>query len=221
MKLLLVEDSERLQRSISAGLGKAGFAVDQAIDGHQGLAFIQTNDYEVIVLDLMLPGVNGLEILKTMRQQGNNTHVLILSAKSQVEDRISGLELGADDYLVKPFVFNELLARIKALSRRKYGYKNPLLEISGLQINTAARKVTYHNTDIDLTPTEYNILEYLSRRKGHVVSHEQVIFMVYDSLTDATKNTIEAHVSTLRKKLCEAGLTQLIQTRRGFGYIIE
>lgn len=221
MKLLLVEDSERLQRSISTGLRKYGIAVDQALDGHQGLAFIQTNDYEVIVLDLMLPGINGLEILKTIRQQGNLTHVLILSAKSQVEDRIAGLNFGADDYLVKPFLFDELLARIRALSRRKYNSNSPLINIRGLEINTAACKVMFNHIEIDLTPTEYSILEYLSRRKGRVLSHDQLIFMIYDSLTDATRNTIEAHMSTLRKKLRELGIEDLIQTRRGFGYIIE
>ena len=221
MKLLLVEDSERLQRSISAGLNKIGIAVDQALDGHQGLAFIQTNDYEVIILDLMLPGINGLEILKTIRQQGISTHVLILSAKSQVEDRIAGLNYGADDYLIKPFMFDELLARIRALSRRKYSAKNPLIKIQGLEINTAACKVLFKDNEVDLTPTEYNILEYLSRRRGQVISNDQIIFMIYDSLTDATRNTIEAHMSTLRKKLRQIGVIDLIQTRRGFGYIIE
>ena len=221
MKLLLIEDSERLQRSISIGLHKLGIAVDQALDGRQGLAFIQTNDYEVIVLDLMLPGIPGLDILKTIREQGNTTHVLILSAKTQVEDRIAGLNLGADDYLVKPFLFDELLARIRALTRRKYNSKNPVLSVHGLKIDTAACKVSYRDKGIELTPTEFNILEYLSRRRGQVLSHDQMIFMIYDSLTEATKNTIEAHVSTLRKKLRELGLANIIQTRRGFGYIIE
>lgn len=221
MKLLLIEDSERLQRSISIGLHKFGIAVDQALDGRQGLAFIQTNDYEVIVLDLMLPGIPGLDILKTIREQGNTTHVLILSAKTQVEDRIAGLNLGADDYLVKPFLFDELLARIRALTRRKYNCKNPVLSVHGLKIDTAACKVSYRDKGIELTPTEFNILEYLSRRRGQVLSHDQMIFMIYDSLTEATKNTIEAHVSTLRKKLRELGLANIIQTRRGFGYIIE
>lgn len=221
MKLLLIEDSERLQRSISIGLHKFGIAVDQALDGRQGLAFIQTNDYEVIVLDLMLPGIPGLDILKTIREQGNTTHVLILSAKTQVEDRIAGLNLGADDYLVKPFLFDELLARIRALTRRKYNSKNPVLSVHGLKIDTAACKVSYRDKGIELTPTEFNILEYLSRRRGQVLSHDQMIFMIYDSLTEATKNTIEAHVSTLRKKLRELGLANIIQTRRGFGYIIE
>lgn len=221
VKLLIVEDSERLQRSISAGLRRIGIAVDQAFDGRQGLAFIETNDYEVIVLDLMLPGMDGISILKTIRRQGNETHVLILSAKSQTEDRIAGLNFGADDYLVKPFMFDELLARIRALARRKYSNKNPLIKINGLEINTAACQVRYKNREIELTPTEYSILEYLGRRKGRVLSHDQMIFMIYDSLTEATKNTIEAHISTLRKKLRELGLTKIIQTRRGFGYIIE
>ncbi len=196
-------------------------AVDQARDGHEGLAFIQANDYEVIVLDLMLPGMNGLEILKTIRQQGNTTHVLILSARSQVEDRIAGLNYGADDYLVKPFLFDELLARVRALSRRKYSAKNPLIKIQGLEINTAACTVQFKNHPIDLTPTEYSILEYLCRRKGQVLSHDQLIFMVYDSLSEAGRNTIEAHMSTLRKKLRETGINNLIKTRRGFGYYIE
>lgn len=221
MKLLLIEDSPRLQRSISTGLQSYGFTVDQALDGHQGLAFIQSGNYEVIVLDLMLPGMSGLELLKSIRHQGISTHVLILSAKAQVEDRITCLNYGADDYLLKPFVFEELLARIRALSRRKYNSKNPVINIDGIEVNTAACKALHNHVEIELTPTEYNILEYLSRHKGQVLSHDQLIFMIYDSHSEATRNTIEAHISTLRKKLRQQGIKDIIQTRRGFGYLIE
>ncbi|MDH3760669.1 MAG: response regulator transcription factor [Gammaproteobacteria bacterium] len=221
MKILLVEDSERLQRSLSTGLQRNGFTVDQAFDGEQALAYIATNRYQVIVLDLMLPGIDGLSVLSKLRADGNDCHVLILSANDQTEDRVRGLDLGADDYLVKPFSFDELVSRLRALNRRRSGDKNPLIEVDGVGIDTVAKLVSFGNTVIALTPHEYRLLEFLAHRRGRVYSHDQLIDQLYDASSYVTRNAVEAHISSLRKRLKQAGAPQLINTRRGFGYLIE
>ena len=221
MKLLLVEDSERLQRSLTTGLQKNGFTVDQALDGEEALAYIATNHYDAIVLDLMLPKIDGLSVLSRLRGAGNDTHVLILSAKDQTEDRVRGLDLGADDYLVKPFSFDELVSRLRALSRRRSGEKNPVIEVDGVKVDTVARQVSYADTTIALTPHEYRLLEFLSHRRGRVYSHDQLIDQLYDASSYVSRNAVEAHISSLRKRLKQAGAPQLVMTRRGFGYLIE
>lgn len=221
MKLLLVEDSERLQRSLSTGLQKHGFTVDQAFDGEQALAFIAVNRYEAIILDLMLPKIDGLTVLKRLRAAGDDCHVLILSANDQTEDRVRGLDLGADDYLVKPFSFEELVSRLRALNRRRSGVKNPVIEIDGVRLDTVARQVSFAGTPIALTPQEYRLLEFLSLRRGRVFSHDQLIDRLYDANSYVTRNAVEAHVSALRKRLTAAGAPKLVETRRGFGYLVE
>jgi len=221
VKILLVEDSQRLQRSISTGLLIKGFAVDQAYDGQQALNFIETYEYDVIILDLMLPKVDGLTVLSTLRQSNHNTHVIILSAKDQTKDRIRGLDLGADDYMVKPFSFDELVSRIHALFRRQLDGKNPEIHIGSTRIDTLSREAQCSGHVLHLTPSEYNILEYLARRRGQVFSHHQLIDRLYDATANITKNAVEAHISALRKKLNAAGAPALIKTRRGFGYFIE
>ncbi len=221
MKILLVEDSERLQRSLLTGLQKSGFAVDQAYDGKQALAFVASNQYEVIILDLMLPEIDGLTVLAKIRKDGNNTHVLILSANDQTEDRINGLDLGADDYLVKPFSFDELVSRLRALSRRRNETKNPVIEIEGVKIHSASRYVYYNGKEVPVTPHEYNLLEYMARRRGRVFSQEQLIEQIYDACSYVSKNAVEAHISALRKRLAAVDAPPLIKTRRGFGYLIE
>ena len=169
MKLLLVEDSERLQRSLSTGLKQHGFTLDQAYDGEEALAYIAVNKYDSIILDLMLPKVDGLTVLSKLRKQGKDCHVLILSANDQTEDRIRGLDLGADDYLVKPFAFDELISRLRALNRRSSGVKNPVIEIEGINIDSVARQVLYQQTPIALTPHEYRIFEFLAHRRGRLI----------------------------------------------------
>ena len=221
MKLLLVEDSERLQRSLSTGLKKLGFTLDQAFDGEQALAYIAVNPYDVIILDLMLPKIDGLTVLSKLRGDGKDCHVLILSANDQTEDRVRGLDLGADDYLVKPFAFDELVSRLHALDRRRCGVKNPVIEIDGLRIDSVARLVSFNDEAITLTPHEYRILEYLARRRGRVFSHDQLIDQLYDAGSYVTRNAVEAHISALRKRLDNAGAPRLIKTRRGFGYLVE
>lgn len=221
MKLLLVEDSERLQRSLSTGLQKHGLTVDQAFDGEEALAFIGYNEYEAIILDLMLPKFDGLSVLSKLRSDGNDCHVLILSANDQTEDRVRGLDLGADDYLVKPFFFDELVSRLRALNRRRSGVKNPVIEIAGIKIDSVSREVSFANSTIPLTPHEYRILEFLASRRGRVYSHDQLIDRLYDANSYVTRNAVEAHISALRKRLKTAGAPSLVKTRRGFGYLIE
>ena len=221
MKLLLVEDSERLQRSLSTGLKKYGFAVDQAFDGEQALAYTAVNQYDAIILDLMLPKIDGLTVLSTIRSEGKDSHVLILSAKDQTEDRVRGLDLGADDYLVKPFAFNELVSRLRALDRRRSGVKNPVIEIDGIKVDSVTRQVFFDDQPVALTRHEYQLLEFLARRRGRVFSHDQLIDQLYDACSYVTRNAVEAHVSLLRKRLNLAGAPNLIKTRRGFGYLIE
>src|SRR2546425_5343330 len=164
MRILVIEDSERLRRSLAVGLRKSGYAVDLAADGAQGLWSAQSNSYDVIVLDLMLPEVDGLSVLQTLRRKEIDSPVLILTARDSVEDRVRGLKLGADDYLVKPFAFDELLARIGALTRRKHGVRSPQIVIGDLQVDTAARTVRRSGELIDLPPREYALLEYLALR---------------------------------------------------------
>jgi len=221
MKLLLVEDSERLQRSLSTGLKKHGFTVDQAFDGEQALAYTAVNQYDAIILDLMLPKIDGLTVLSTLRNEGKDCHVLILSAKDQTKDRVRGLDLGADDYLVKPFAFNELVSRLHALDRRRSGVKNPVIEIDGIKVDSVTRQVFFDDQLVALTPHEYQLLEFLARRRGRVFSHDQLIDQLYDACSYVTRNAVEAHVSSLRKRLNLAGAPNLIKTRRGFGYLIE
>jgi len=221
MKLLLVEDSERLQRSLSTGLKKHGFTVDQAFDGEQALSYTAINQYDAIVLDLMLPKIDGLTVLSKIRREGKDCHVLILSANDQTEDRVRGLDLGADDYLVKPFAFNELVSRLGALNRRRSGVKNPMIEIEGVKIDSVARQVVFDDQPVALTPHEYQVLEFLARRRGRVFSHDQLIDQLYDAGSYVTRNAVEAHISSLRKRLHSAGAPKLVKTRRGFGYLVE
>lgn len=221
MKVLVIEDSNRLRRSLSLGLGHAGFAVDAAEDGEVGLEFLATYTYDVVILDLMLPNIDGLEVLRRLRSEGNDVHVLILSAKDQVEDRIRGLDLGADDYLVKPFSFDELCARLQALVRRRHQAKNPRITLGPLLLDTARRQVEREDQVIHLTPSEYALLEFLSLRPGRVFSQPQLLEQLYRSDTEISSNIIEVLISSLRRKIHRPGEPPIIQTRRGHGYLVE
>jgi DNA-binding response OmpR family regulator len=221
MRLLLIEDSLRLRSSLAKGLSRAGYAIDAARDGREGLWLATENAYDVIVLDLMLPEVDGLTVLRTLRDRGNAAHVLILSAMDLVEDRIQGLSLGADDYLVKPFSFDELCARLQALVRRSYQAKNPRIRIGALEINTAARRVAYASREVKLTPREYSVLEFLVLRAGEVVSRRALWDHLYSFDSDAASNVVDVLVYSLRKKLDPRSPQGLIKTRRGEGYVID
>lgn len=221
MKVLLIEDSARLRRSLGEGLKHAGFVVDLADDGHVGLEFLATYNYDVVVLDLMLPGIDGLEVLRRLRSGDNDVHVLILSAKDQVEDRVRGLEHGADDYLVKPFSFDELCARLQALTRRRHQAKSPLLRIGTLELDTARREVRRDGDAIHLTPSEYNLLEFLCLRRGQVFSKVQLFDHLHHGHSETSSNVVEVWISSLRRKLHRTEEPPLIRTRRGHGYLVE
>lgn len=220
MRVLLVEDSLRLQASLATGLQKLGFGVDVAGDGKHALLYALHNEYDVIVLDLMIPEPDGLTVLDTLREKGLDTHVLILTARDTLDDRLSGLRRGADDYLVKPFSFDELVARIEALVRRTYGSKSPAIAISDLEIDTVARTVSRRGVAMCLTRREYTLLELLARRKGAVVSRQQIEDHLYGERDFPMSNAVDRIVCTLRRKIDGDEETKLLHTRRGFGYVL-
>jgi DNA-binding response OmpR family regulator len=221
MKLLLVEDSVRLRTTLERGLRKAGYVVDAAADGREGLWLATENEYDVIILDLLLPEIDGLTVLKTLRERGRTAHVLILSAKDMVEDRVAGLRFGADDYLVKPFSFDELCARLEALVRRSYQVKNPVVRLGELEIHTAARRVWYAGQEVKLTPREYGLLQVLALRAGEVVSRRDLWEHLFEFDSEAASNIVDVLVYSIRKKLQPQEPQSLIRTRRGQGYVIE
>jgi DNA-binding response OmpR family regulator len=220
MRLLLVEDYVPLQKSVAKGLREAGFAVDVTGDGEEGLWYALGNDYDAIILDLMLPGLDGLSILKRLRAEGRPTHVLILTARGEVPDRVEGLDLGADDYLVKPFAFEELLARVHALVRREYRRKSPVFEIGDLRIDTTAQRVWRGADELHLTGREYALLEYLAMRAGQTVSRTDIWEHVYDFHSSATSNVVDVYIGYLRRKIDAPGGPSLIRTVRGRGYAL-
>jgi len=202
-------------------LRKEGFKIDVTGDGNDGLWYAESFDYDVIILDLMLPGLDGLSILRAIRAKERPASVLILSAKDTVDDRVEGLETGADDYLVKPFAFEELLARIRALIRRRYRVKHNVLSFGALQIDLERRLAACGETILKLPPREYAILELLALRQGTVVSRAEIEEHIYDEQQDLMSNVVDAAISTLRKELRKSGQKSLIKTRRKAGYIIE
>jgi DNA-binding response OmpR family regulator len=220
VRLLVVEDYAPLRESLARGLRDAGYAIDATGDGTEGLWFAENHPYDVILLDLMLPGTGGLEILKRLRQTGNTTHVLVLTAKDTIADRVAGLDLGADDYLVKPFAFDELLARVRAMVRRRYESVDPVLRIADLEIDTRARRARRAGAVIALSAREYALLEYLAHRKGHIVSRTELWDHAYDEAAEPGSNVLDVHISHLRKKIDEGHATKLIHTRRGQGYVL-
>lgn len=220
MKLLVVEDYFPLRKSIAKGLREVGYAVDIAADGENALWYAMGNEYDVILLDLMLPVLDGLSVLRKLRLEGGTAHVLILSAKDTISDRVRGLEAGADDYLVKPFAFEELLARISALVRRKYEHKSPTIQVDHLQIDTTSKQVWRKEEEIQLTPREYALLEYLAMRRGETVCRTDIWEHIYDFLDTTTSNVVDVYIGYLRKKIDMPGEPSLIRTVRGRGYAL-
>ena len=221
MRLLLVEDYAPLQKSVAKGLREAGFAVDVTGDGREALWYATSNDYDVIVLDLMIPGMDGLSFLERLRSEGQQTHVLIITAKDAVADRVGGLNTGADDYLVKPFEFEELLARVQALVRRSYHRKNPVLVVGPLRIDTATQRVQCGDEDVQLSVREYALLKYLAMRAGELVTRTDIWEHVYDFRSNATSNVVDVYIGRLRRKLGHEPDVSLIQTVRGRGYMLR
>ena len=221
MKILLVEDSISLRRSLTIGLQNLGFTVDDTEDGSEGLSMALSGDYDVIVLDIMLPSIDGLTILKTLRSNRKDTRVLLLSAKSQPEDRVKGLLSGADDYLTKPFSFDELHARLLSLLRRGTLRKDiDKIELAGLTLDMQLKTLRVGIKFIDLTPNEYKIVECMFTNQNTVVTPEKLSEHISGQYDAISKNSIEAHLSAARKKTRLAGCELPIQTKRGFGYMV-
>jgi DNA-binding response OmpR family regulator len=220
MRILLIEDYKPLQASLTKGLREAGFAVDVTGDGREGLWFAMSNDYDVIILDLMLPGMDGLSILGKLRAEGRQNHVLILTAKDTLQDRVKGLNLGADDYLVKPFAFEELLARLRALVRRAYAKKNPCIEVGDIRIELTSQRVWRGKEEICLTPREYALLEYLAMHTGQTISRTDVWEHIYEFNSSASSNVVDVYIGYLRGKIERPGKPAMIRTVRGRGYIL-
>jgi len=220
MAILLIEDYEPLRKSLTKGLREAGFAVDAASDGEEGLWQAQSGKHDVIILDLMLPKLDGLSVLRKLREEGSTVHVLILTAKDMLHDRVRGLNLGADDYLIKPFAFDELLARVRALVRRKYETKSPVVQVADLEIDTRTRTARRGEQTLDLTAREFAILHFLALRVGQVVTRTDIWDNIYDWAADANSNIIDVYIGYIRKKMEQGGLPRLIHTRRGMGYVL-
>jgi DNA-binding response OmpR family regulator len=220
MRVLVVEDYAPLRKAVAQGLEEAGFAVDATGDGQEALWYAKGETYDAIILDLMLPGIDGLTLLRRLREAGNKTHVLILTAKDTLDDRVRGLNVGADDYLIKPFAFEELLARIRALIRRKYDAKDPLIRVSDLEVDTVRHVVRRGDQPIELTAREYALLEFLALRAGSLVTRSDIWEHVYEFHSSPESNVVDVYVGYLRKKIERSGSPRLIHTRRGQGYVL-
>lgn len=221
MRLLIVEDSQRLRDYLAEGLTAVGYAVDSARDGRQGLIHARTTEYDAIILDLMLPELDGLSLLEQLRQAGGTTPVLVVSARDRVDQRVEGLRKGADDYLVKPFEFDELLARVEALTRRSRGVATNQLTISGVTLDLAGRRFLAGARELELAPREYAVLEYLFLSTGRVVSRAELEEHVYPEDRQVWSNAIDSAISAIRRRLSACGVEGLVQTRRGRGYVVS
>jgi DNA-binding response OmpR family regulator len=221
MRVLLVEDSPRLQKSVGKALRKSGYTVDISGDGEDGLWLAETNDYDAIILDIMLPKLDGLTLLRRLRKQGRQTGVLLLTAKDTVEDRVGGLQMGADDYLVKPFALDELLARVQVLCRRQYGHATNCLTVGDLEIDLNARTAARDGQPLELTAREFMLLEYLAQRQGQIVSRSEIETHIYNDGAELMSNAVDSAVCVLRRKLALPGRPPLIHTKRGMGYVLN
>ena len=221
MHILIIEDEESLCRSIADGLRMDGYETDICFDGNEGLELCLTETYDLILLDLNLPGLDGLEILRRFRGENTSTPVLILSARGQIQDKVEGLDLGANDYLTKPFHFEELEARIRSLTRRKFIQEDVCLKWDALIFDTRSREASVNGTPISLTRKESSLLEYFLLHQNRVISPEEIIEHIWDGSVNTFSNSIRVHISSLRKKLRAALGFDPIQNKVGQGYILE
>lgn len=221
MHVLVIEDEKKTASYLAQGLRENGFVVDTATRGDDGIHLATTEDYDVIILDVMLPGLDGWSVLAGMRSAGNQTPVLFLTAMDAVESRVKGLELGADDYLVKPFAFSELLARVRTVLRRGAGRPLEVLRVGDLEIDLVGHKVTRDRRRIDLTSKEFTLLALFARRKGEVLSRTVIAEQVWDMNFESDSNVVDVHVRRLRAKVDDPFPRKLIHTMRGAGYVLE
>lgn len=221
MRILLIEDEKKVARFISKGLTEESYAVDAAYDGEEGLFLAEVNDYDLIILDIMLPKKDGFEVLKSLRNKGSTTPVIMLTARDEIESKVQGLDLGADDYMTKPFAFSELMARIRAILRRKQEKADNRLQLGDLVIDAVTRTVTRGNKPIELTNKEYALLEYFIRNPGRVLSRTMIAEHVWDYQFDPMTNVIDVYVNYLRQKIDRGFEKKLIHTIRGVGYVIR
>ncbi len=222
MRVLVVEDSDQIRRVVAGSLEESGYAVDATAEGDDGLWMAETYDYDVAVLDIMLPGMDGLTILKKLREAGKEVPVLFLTAKDQISDRVAGLNAGADDYLIKPFAIEEMLARVNALCRRKFGKHDTVVKVADLALDLNAKKITRQGKTLDIPSRYFSILEYLILNAGKVVSRTEIESHIYDEMVSPMSNVVDVAIHSLRKaievdKFCKP----LIHTRRGQGYVLE
>ena len=222
MRILLVEDDQKIASFIIKGLKAEGFAADHAADGENGLHLALTEPYDAAIVDIMLPRMDGLKLIENLRREKLKTPVIILSAKGEVDDRVKGLQTGADDYLAKPFAFSELLARLQALIRRSNDVSEPTkLAVADISMNLISRAVVRAGKKIELQPLEFSLLEYLLRNAGRVVSKTMIMEHVWDYYFDPQTNVVESRIYKLREKIDKGFSTRLIHTVRGVGYVIK
>ena len=221
MRILVIEDEKKVANFIKKGLEEEHYAVDTAFDGEEGLYMAEVNEYDLIVLDLMIPKIEGLEVLKRIRGKKNNVPILVLTAKNTVEDTVKGLDAGCDDYMTKPFAFMEFLARIRALLRREKTDKAPLLRIADLTLSLVTHKVTRKEREIELTSKEYALLEYFMRNPDKVLTRTMISEHVWDYHFDSMTNVVDVYVNYLRKKIDKDFEPKLIHTLRGIGYMMK
>jgi DNA-binding response OmpR family regulator len=220
MRILVVEDEKAMADALAHGLARRGYPVDVAYDGEAALDLAEINNYDLIVLDLNLPKIDGIEVCKRLRASGSSTGILMLTARSGLDDRISGLDTGADDYLLKPFHFPELLARVRAILRRDGEHRNVILRAGDLVLDPNSMRVFLDATEIALTSKEFGIFEYLMRNSGRVVSQEELLDHVWNDDTNMFTQTIKVHINNIRNKLAEAHAESRISTIKGRGYLI-
>lgn len=220
MRILITEDEKDLADALARGLRQQGYAADIAIDGEEALAMVEVNDYDLIILDLNLPKIDGVEVCQRIRAAGSPVGILMLTARSSLDDRVNGLDQGADDYLVKPFHFPELLARVRAILRREGETRDPILRIGDLVLDPNAIKGYYRGSEIVFTTKEFAILEYLMRNAGRVISQEELLEHVWNEDANMFTQAVKVHIKNIRNKLNTAGAGDLISTVKGRGYLL-
>ena len=221
MKILVVEDEKDLNRVITKHLKKNNYSVDSCFDGEQALDYVLYGEYDLIITDIMMPKIDGYEFIKQLRVKGNSTPVIMLTAKDSLDDKILGLDSGADDYIVKPFEFDELLARIRVLIRRNYGFATNIIQVDDVVLDISKKQVTRSGESIVLTGKEYEVLEYLFKNKTRIISREQILNHVWDYDYEGASNIIDVIVKNIRKKLDVGSKKPIIHTKRGLGYFVK